>query len=100
MGKDTWERSLKCLVNGGRLVTCGATTGYDPVTDLRHVFYRQLEIIGSTMGSLNDLMIPMKLILQGRMRTVVGAVYDLDDIVEAHRAMENRTVLGKTVIRI
>jgi NADPH:quinone reductase-like Zn-dependent oxidoreductase len=100
VGKDTWERSLRCLVSGGRLLTCGATTGYDPVTDLRHVFYRQLEIIGSTMGSRNDLMIPLNMILQGRMRTVVGAVYDMADIADAHRDMANRAVLGKAVIRI
>lgn len=100
VGKDTWEKSLKSLVSGGRLLTCGATTGWDAVTDLRHVFYRQLEIIGSTMGSRNDLMIPLDLILQGRMRPVVGACYDLADIADAHRDMENRTVLGKSIIRI
>ena len=75
VGKDTWVKSLQCLSRGGRLVTCGATTGYNPEEDLRHIFYRQLEVIGSTMGSRNELMAPLKLILAGRMRPVVGAVY-------------------------
>jgi NADPH2:quinone reductase len=100
IGKETWVDSLKSLVGGGRLVTCGATTGYDPQTDLRHVFYRQLEVIGSTMGGYNDLMTPLKLIIEGRMRTVVGATFDLEDTADAHRMMEERRALGKIVIRI
>lgn len=100
IGKDTWVKSLRSLVGGGRLLTCGATTGYDPQTDLRHVFYRQLEVIGSTMGGHNDLMKPLKLILEGRMRPVVGAVFDLKDTAEAHRTMEKRRALGKIVIRV
>jgi NADPH:quinone reductase-like Zn-dependent oxidoreductase len=100
IGKDTWVKSLRSLVGGGRLLTCGATTGYDPQTDLRHVFYRQLEVIGSTMGGHNDLMKPLKLILEGRMRPVVGAVFDLQDTAEAHRMMEERRALGKIVIQI
>jgi NADPH2:quinone reductase len=100
IGKDTWVKSLRSLVGGGRLLTCGATTGYDPQTDLRHVFYRQLEVIGSTMGGHNDLMRPLKLILEGRMRPVVGAVFDLQDTAEAHRMMEERRALGKIVVNI
>jgi NADPH2:quinone reductase len=100
IGRETWVKSLKCLVGGGRLLTCGATTGYDPQTDLRHIFYRQLEVIGSTMGGLTDLMNPLKLIESGRMRTVVGATFDLKDTAEAHRMMEERRALGKIVMRV
>ena len=100
VGADTWVKSLQSLVRGGRLLTCGATTGYTPQTDLRHIVYRQLEIIGSTMGSKNDLTSALKMILDGRMRPVVGAVYDLEDTAQAHAAMEERKVLGKIVIRI
>jgi len=100
VGKDTWVRSLQSLARGGRLVTCGATTGYNPEEDLRHIFFRQLEVIGSTMGSRSDLMAALKLILAGKMRPVVGAVYELKDTAEAHRAMEARRALGKIVIRI
>jgi NADPH2:quinone reductase len=100
VGEDTWVSSLRSLARGGRLVTCGATTGYNAPTDLRHVFYRQLEILGSTMGSRNELMAPLRLVFAGRMRAVVGAVYDLEEIAEAHRAMEERRVLGKAVIQV
>jgi NADPH:quinone reductase-like Zn-dependent oxidoreductase len=100
VGKATWQKSLQCLSRGGRLVTCGATTGYNPEEDLRHVFYRQLEVIGSTMGSRNELMAPLKLIFEGRMRPVIGAVYDLADTAEAHRRMEARESLGKIVIKV
>jgi NADPH:quinone reductase-like Zn-dependent oxidoreductase len=100
VGKDTWVKSLQVLAHGGRLVTCGATTGYDPRTDLRHIFFRQLEVIGSTMGSKNELLAPLRLIFDGRMRPVVGRVCDLEDTAEAHRMMEDRKVLGKIVIRV
>lgn len=100
IGRETWVKSLKCLVGGGRLLTCGATTGFDPQTDLRHVFYRQLEIIGSTMGGLNDLLKPLRLIESGKMRTVIGATFDLEQTAEAHRLMEERRSLGKIVINI
>ncbi len=100
VGKDTWVRSLKSLSRGGRLVTCGATTGYNPEEDLRHVFFRQLEIIGSTTGSKNELLAPLRLIEAGKMRPVVGAVYDLKDTAAAHAAMEARRVMGKIAIRV
>lgn len=100
VGRDTWVNSLKSLVRGGRLVTCGATTGYNPEEDLRHVFYRQLEIIGSTMGSRNELMAALKLVFAGRMKPVVSAVYGMKDIAAAHAAMEERRAIGKIAIRI
>jgi alcohol dehydrogenase len=99
VGKDTWVKSLRSVVQGGRILTCGATTGYDPATDLRHVFYRQLEIIGSTTGSKNDLEAALKFIFAGRMRPVVGRVMNLPETAKAHRLMEAREVLGKIVIR-
>ncbi len=100
VGKDTWAKSLQSLAKGGRLVTCGATTGYDAITDLRQVFFRQLELIGSTMGSKNELLAPLRLIFDGKMRAVVGKVVDLENAAEAHRLMETRKVTGKIVIRV
>jgi NADPH:quinone reductase-like Zn-dependent oxidoreductase len=99
IGKDTWVKSLRSVVQGGRVLTCGATTGYDPATDLRHVFYRQLEIIGSTTGSKNDLEAALQFIFKGEMKPVIGKIMDLPDTAEAHRLMEAREVLGKIVIR-
>jgi NADPH:quinone reductase-like Zn-dependent oxidoreductase len=89
-----------CTAKGGRVATCGATTGYDPKTDLRHIFFRQLEIIGSTMGSINNLLAPLRLILGGKMKPVVGKIFPLAQTANAHRLMESRTLKGKIVIRV
>jgi NADPH:quinone reductase-like Zn-dependent oxidoreductase len=100
IGKDTWVKSLRSLVRGGRLLTCGATTGYDPQTDLRHIFYRQLQIIGATMGSNNELLAPLRFISRGEIKPVIGKVYELKHTADAFRLMESRNALGKTVIRV
>ena len=100
IGKDTWAKSLRSLVAGGRLVTCGATTGFDPQTDLRQVFYRQLEILGSTMGSKEELMAPLRHLFKGEMTPAIGEVFDLEDTATAHQLMESRQALGKIVIRV
>jgi NADPH2:quinone reductase len=100
VGKDTWAGSIKSLARGGRLVTCGATTGYNPEEDLRHVFYRQLEIIGSTMGTRADMLTVLGLIFAGRMRPVIGSVYHIKDTAAAHQEMEQRRAIGKIAIRI
>ncbi|MDH3215622.1 MAG: zinc-binding dehydrogenase [Candidatus Krumholzibacteria bacterium] len=100
VGKDTWITSLRTLTKGGRLLTCGATTGYDPQTDLRHIFYRQLKVIGSTTGTRNDLLAALKLIFAGKMKPAIGQVFDLERTADAHRLMEARKVVGKVVIRL
>lgn len=100
IGKDTWVDSLRSTSRGGRIVTCGATTGYDPRTDLRHIYYRQLEIIGSTMGSKNELLAPLKFIFDGRMKPVIGKVLHLENTADGHRLIEDRRALGKVVVRV
>ena len=100
VGKTTWVKSLRSTARGGRVVTCGATTGFDPNTDLRHIFYRQLSIMGSTMGTKAELMAPLELIFNKDMKSVVGNVFELEDAAEAHRLMEQRGAVGKIVIRI
>jgi len=98
IGKDTWARSLSCLRRGGRLVTCGATSGYDPVEDLRQVFYRQLEIIGCTMGSNKELEDALRLLFRGKVKPVIDSVLPMKDAVEAHRRLESRSVFGKIIL--
>lgn len=98
VGKDTWRSSLKCLRNGGRLLTCGATTGYDPQEDLRHIFYRQLSVIGSTMGSRNDLEAGLKAVALGHVKPVVHAVLPLADAAKGQQMLERREVFGKVVL--
>jgi NADPH:quinone reductase-like Zn-dependent oxidoreductase len=98
-GKSTWEKSLLATALGGRVVTVGATTGYDPLTDLRHVFYRQLSVLGSTMGSKGELFEVLKLVEQGRLRPVVDRVLPLAEAAQAQGLLSNRAQFGKVVLR-
>jgi NADPH:quinone reductase-like Zn-dependent oxidoreductase len=98
VGKDTWAKSLRCLRRGGRLLTCGATSGHDPVEDLRHVFYRQLEIIGSTMGSDRELREVLGLLFKKRIRPALDVVLPMSQVREAHRRLESRESCGKIVL--
>lgn len=97
-GKATWRNSLRSLRRGGRLVTCGATTGYDPAEDLRHVFYRQLEILGSTMGSDKDFRDVIKVLFEGKLQPVVHGTFPLGRAADAHREIEARRVFGKLIL--
>jgi len=97
-GSATWPGSLVALKNGGRLVTCGATSGYDARTDLRQVFYRQLSILGSFMGSKAELIAAMKFIESGAIKPVVDRVLPLAEARRAHELMENRAQFGKLVL--
>ena len=98
VGKATWEKSLLALARGGRLVTVGATTGYDPPTDLRHVFYRSLSILGSTMGSKGELFDVLALIEQGKLRPVLDRVLPLAEAGAAQKLLEDRAQFGKIVL--
>lgn len=97
-GEVTWAGSILCLKKGGRLVTCGATSGFDARTDLRHVFYRHLTILGSMMGSKADLLAAMKFIESGQIRAVVDRTLPLAEARKAHELMEDRAQFGKLVL--
>jgi NADPH:quinone reductase-like Zn-dependent oxidoreductase len=99
VGQETWDASLKSLAKGGRLVTCGATSGHQGMTDIRYVFSRGLSILGSTMGSRNELLTVAKLVGEKRLRPVIDRVLPLEKIAEGHRAMAERSAFGKIVIR-
>jgi NADPH:quinone reductase-like Zn-dependent oxidoreductase len=97
-GEATWPGSLMCLKTNGRLVTCGATSGYDARTDLRQVFYRHLTILGSFMGSKAELLAAMKFVETGQIRPVVDRVLPLREARKAHELMEDRAQFGKLVL--
>src|SRR6266581_5192203 len=99
VGEATWERSILALAPRGRLVTCGATTGAQARTELRHVFARQLSIFGSYMGSKADLLDAAALFFAGRLRSVVHAVLPLAEARRAHEMMEASEHFGKIVLR-
>lgn len=100
VGADTFERSLKSLARGGRLVTCGATTGGDVSINIRLVFFKLLSILGSTMGSLGELHEIMKHVDAGRLKPIVDRVLPLQSIAEGHRILEAREAFGKVVLEV
>jgi NADPH:quinone reductase-like Zn-dependent oxidoreductase len=99
-GAATWPGSIASLKPNGRLVTCGATSGYDAHTDLRQVFYRHLNILGSFMGSKAELLEAMKFVEQGKIRAVVDRVLPLSEARQAHELIENRAQFGKIVLSV
>ena len=98
-GAETWPGSISSLKNNGRLVTCGATSGFDARTDLRQIFFRHLTILGSFMGSKAELLEAMKFVEQGKIRAVVDRVLPLAEARRAHELLENRAQFGKIVLR-
>ncbi|HEX9052984.1 MAG TPA: zinc-binding dehydrogenase [Anaeromyxobacter sp.] len=98
VGKKTWERSILAAGIGGRITVVGATTGYDPVTDLRHVFYRQLSILGSTMGNAGDLLEVLRFVGEGRLRPVVDRILPLAEARAAQQLLADRAQFGKIVL--
>jgi NADPH:quinone reductase-like Zn-dependent oxidoreductase len=99
-GQQTWERSILSLAHRGRLVTCGATTGPEGRTDLRHLFAKQLTVMGSYMGSKADLLDAAALFFSGRLRPVVHEVMPLAEARRAHEMMEASKHFGKIVLKI
>jgi len=97
-GAATWPGSISALKNNGRLVTCGATSGFDARTDLRQVFYRHLTILGSFMGSKAELLEAMKFVRDGKIHGVVDRVLPLSEARQAHELIEDRAQFGKVVL--
>jgi NADPH:quinone reductase-like Zn-dependent oxidoreductase len=95
VGGDVFVRSILATRWGGRIVTCGATAGFTPTLDLRHIFFRQVEVLGSTMGSKGDLFRVLALVEEGKLKPVIDRVLPLWSAAEAHRVLEERKAFGK-----
>jgi NADPH:quinone reductase-like Zn-dependent oxidoreductase len=100
VGKATWERSVKALAKGGRLVLCGATTGSEVPTDLRYLFNKELTIYGSYMAGMGELLEVVKLFKAGILKAVVDSVFPLAEAAEAQRKMESSKHFGKIVLSV
>jgi NADPH:quinone reductase-like Zn-dependent oxidoreductase len=98
VGGATFEGSVRAVASGGRIVTCGATSGFEPKVDLRHIFFRQIAVYGSTMGSKGALLEVLEHVAAGRLRPIVDRTMPLAQAAEAHRALESRNVFGKIVL--
>lgn len=98
VGAATWDESVKSLRGGGTLVTCGATTGPSVGIDLRHLFARQLSLLGSYMGTMGELQEVLGHVFAGRLKPVVDRVFPLKDLRAAHQLLENSQMFGKIVV--
>jgi len=97
-GAKTFERSVAALAVGGRLVTCGATSGFEAKLDLRVLFWKRISLLGSTMGSKGELFQILRLVEEGRLKPVLDQTLPLADAPRAHRLMEDRAQFGKLVL--
>ncbi len=99
VGEATWEDSIKSLVKGGTLVTCGATTGGRPTINVNRVFWNQLDILGSTMATLGEAEDVLALVWAGDIEPVIRADLPMSEAAEGHRLIEEREGVGKVVLR-
>lgn len=97
-GGDTWVKSLKCVKLGGRLLTCGATAGYDPQTDIRYIWRKEMDIRGSDGWQRQDLIDLLEAVRSGQINPVIDRVLPLEETAEGHRLLEDREVFGKVII--
>jgi len=100
VGQATWEQSIYSLARGGRLVTCGATTGFDGKVNIGYLFSRSLSILGSFMGSKSELFAVLELFKRGLLKPVIDRVLPLDRAAEAHARLEKHEQFGKVVLSV
>jgi NADPH:quinone reductase-like Zn-dependent oxidoreductase len=98
VGEKTFPGSLRSLARGGRLVTCGATTGGKAELSLHALFFKNLSVLGSTMGSRGELHQIVGLVARGLLKPVVDRTLPLSEVREAHEALEHREQFGKIVL--
>lgn len=98
VGAATWNKSIACLQRGGRLVTCGATTGHQVDIDLRTLFYKSISLLGSTMGSKSELFDVLQWVEEGRLQPVLDRVLPLEKAAEAHQLLSDRKTFGNVVL--
>lgn len=100
VGEATWEQSIHSLAPGGRLVTCGATTGWEGELDIRYIFTRHISILGSFMGYKSELYDVLDLVGRGLLKPVIDKVLPLGRCAEAHARLERREQFGKIVLQV
>ena len=100
VGEATWARSMRSLARGGRLVTCGATTGANGAVDLQALFAKQLTVLGSYMGTKAELLQVARLFFEGRLRPVLDETFPLAEAAAAQRRLEESRHFGKIVLEV
>jgi NADPH:quinone reductase-like Zn-dependent oxidoreductase len=100
VGTATWDDSFASLTRGGRLVTCGSTTGFDAKIDLRFLFSRQLSILGSYMGNKSEFATVLRLVAAGKLKPVLDRSFPLAECRLAHEYLESGDQFGKVVLKV
>jgi NADPH:quinone reductase-like Zn-dependent oxidoreductase len=100
VGEATWKTSLQVAAPGGRIAVCGATSGPNPPANLHRIWWKQLTVVGSTMGTQEDFRAVYELVESGRAKPVVDKVFPLADAAAAHEHLEEGRQLGKVVLAI
>jgi NADPH:quinone reductase-like Zn-dependent oxidoreductase len=98
VGAATWTKSVESLAPAGRLVTCGATTGFEARLDLRYLFSKQYSLLGSFMGTMGELHEVLKFVFRGQLKPVIDTVYPLSEIRAGHERLERKEQFGKVVL--
>lgn len=99
-GGDTWTECFRAVRRGGRILTCGATAGYDPKTDIRYIWSFEYSILGSNGWEREDHVTMLEMIAQGRLTPVIDRVVPMSGVANAMRDLHERRVLGKVVVEI
>lgn len=98
-GGDTWTATQKCIRAGGRILTCGATAGFDVHTDLRYLWTFEQQLLGSNGWTMEDLDDLLARIAAGQFRPVIDRILPLEEVAEAERLLEDREVFGKVLLK-
>jgi alcohol dehydrogenase len=98
IGGETWARALRCLASHGRMLTCGATAGFEPPTDIRYIWTFEQQVIGSNGWMPDEQLALLQMVAEGRIRPVLHAVRPLEETPRSIQELIDRQVVGKTVI--
>lgn len=99
IGGSHWNKELTLLKYGATLVTTGATTGYDVQTDLRHIFFKGINVLGSTQGTRAELEDGLYWMSQGKIKAIIDSIYTFENAVEAHTKMLKGAFIGKILMK-
>ena len=99
IGQATWGRSLEICAPGGTIVSAGATSGDDARMNITYMFAKQVRILGSRLGTMEDTLAAARHLSEGRLRPLVGPVLPLEQVAEAHRLMDEGRVIGKVIVK-
>ena len=98
IGGETWAQALRCLTSNGRMLTCGATAGFEPPTDIRYIWTYEQQIIGSNGWMPDEQVALLEMVAEGKIRPVLHAVRPLEETPRSIQELIDRAVVGKTVI--